>query len=100
MNRKLIAALGAALTPIVCIGETLEERDAGKTLDLLDRQIKECFDGLTGEQVSGLVVAYEPVWAIGTGRNATPAPGGRGAHAHSEPAAPVVRRRRRPSSAT
>ncbi len=81
VNRKLIAAMGAALTPIVCIGETLEERDAGKTLDLLDRQIKECFDGLTGEQVSGLVVAYEPVWAIGTGRNATPRQAGE-AHTH------------------
>ncbi len=81
VSRKLIAALGAGLTPIVCIGETLEERDAKQTLDVLDRQIKECLDGLTGEQVAGLVIAYEPVWAIGTGRNATPRQAGE-AHTH------------------
>ena len=71
VNRKLLAALGAQLTPIVCIGETLEERDRGVTLVVLDRQIKQGLDGLTGEQVGSLVLAYEPVWAIGTGRNAT-----------------------------
>ena len=72
VNRKLLAALAASLTPIVCIGETLEERDRGETLAVLDRQIKVGLDGLTGDQVGALVVAYEPVWAIGTGRNATP----------------------------
>jgi triosephosphate isomerase len=72
VNRKLVAALAAPLTPIVCIGETLEERDRGETLAVLDRQIKVGLDGLTGDQVASLVVAYEPVWAIGTGRNATP----------------------------
>jgi triosephosphate isomerase len=81
VNRKLGAALAASLTPIVCIGETLEERDAGQTLDVLDRQIKQGLDGLTADQVGALVVAYEPVWAIGTGRNATPAQAGE-AHAH------------------
>jgi triosephosphate isomerase len=72
VNRKLHAALSAQLTPIVCIGETLEERDRGVTLVVLDRQIKQGLDGLTGDQVGSLVLAYEPVWAIGTGRNATP----------------------------
>lgn len=81
VNRKLIAALGAQLTPIVCIGETLEERDASQTLDVLDRQIKQGLDGVTGDQIASLVIAYEPVWAIGTGRNATPAQAGE-AHAH------------------
>lgn len=81
VNRKLAAALAADLTPIVCIGETLEERDGGKTLDVLDRQIEAGLKGLTSTQVSGLVLAYEPVWAIGTGRNATPAQAGE-AHAH------------------
>jgi triosephosphate isomerase len=80
-NRKIIAAFGGGLTPIACIGETLEEREGGATLSVLDRQIKDGFDGLTAEQVAALVVAYEPVWAIGTGRNATPAQAGE-AHAH------------------
>jgi triosephosphate isomerase len=81
VNRKLAAALAADLVPIVCIGETLEERDGGKTLEVLDRQIKTGFDGTSAEQMAGLVIAYEPVWAIGTGRNATPAQAGE-AHAH------------------
>jgi triosephosphate isomerase len=73
VNRKTVAAIAAGLTPIVCIGETLEEREAGQMLTVLDRQIKDGLDRLTGEQVADLVVAYEPVWAIGTGRNATAA---------------------------
>jgi triosephosphate isomerase len=81
VNRKLLAAVGAQLTPIVCIGETLEERDASQTLSVLDRQIKVGLDGLTADQIAALVIAYEPVWAIGTGRNATPAQAGE-AHAH------------------
>ncbi len=72
VNRKLVATLGAQLTPIVCIGETLDERDRGETLAVLDRQIKQGLDGFTGDQVGSMVLAYEPVWAIGTGRNATP----------------------------
>jgi triosephosphate isomerase len=81
VNRRLRAALGAALIPIVCVGETLEERERNETLAVLDRQIKDGFDGITGEQVAGLVVAYEPVWAIGTGRTATSAQA-QEAHAH------------------
>ena len=81
VNRRLVAALGASLTPIVCIGETLEEREAEQTLPVLDRQIKDGLDGLTADQMASLVIAYEPVWAIGTGRNATPAQAGE-AHAH------------------
>jgi triosephosphate isomerase len=81
VNRKLNAVVAAHLTAIVCIGETLEERDAGETLNVLDRQIKQGLDGLTADQIGALVVAYEPVWAIGTGRNATPAQAGE-AHAH------------------
>jgi triosephosphate isomerase len=81
VNRRLIAALAAKLTPIVCIGETLQEREADMTLSVLDRQIRVGLDSMTGEQVGGLVIAYEPVWAIGTGRNATPEQAGE-AHAH------------------
>jgi triosephosphate isomerase len=81
VNRKLTAVLAADLTPIVCIGETLEERDAGQTLAVLDRQVAAGLAGLTPAQVASLVIAYEPVWAIGTGRNATPAQAGE-AHAH------------------
>jgi triosephosphate isomerase len=66
-----MAALGAQLAPIVCIGETLEERERNKTLAVLDRQIKDGLDRLTGGQIADLVIAYEPVWAIGTGRTAT-----------------------------
>ena len=81
VNLKLMAALGSQLTPSVCIGETLEERERDETLTVLDRQIKAGFDGLTGDQIASLVIAYEPVWAIGTGRNATPLQAGE-AHAH------------------
>jgi triosephosphate isomerase len=81
VNRKVMAALTGALTPIVCIGETLDERDRNETMAVLDRQIKGGLDGLTGDQIAGLVLAYEPVWAIGTGRNATPQQAGE-AHAH------------------
>jgi triosephosphate isomerase len=71
VNRKALAVLGAGLFPIVCVGETLEEREAGSTLEVLDRQIKQGLDGFTGDQIAALVVAYEPVWAIGTGLTAT-----------------------------
>ena len=81
VNRKVRAAITATLTPIVCIGETLQERDAGRTLDVLDRQIKGGLDGVTGSELAALVIAYEPVWAIGTGRTATPAQA-QDAHAH------------------
>src|SRR5688572_16865184 len=81
VNRKTLAALAAQLTAIVCIGETLEEREGNQTLAVLDRQIKQGLDGLNGDQIASLVIAYEPVWAIGTGRNATPEQAGE-AHAH------------------
>ena len=81
VNRKTRAVMDAELTPIVCIGETLEERDGGQTLTVLDRQLRGGFAELTGDQVASLVIAYEPVWAIGTGRNATPIEAGE-AHRH------------------
>ena len=81
VNRKVRAAIAASLIPIVCIGETLAEREAGATMSVLDRQIKAGFDAITGEQVGALVIAYEPVWAIGTGRTAT-ADQAQEAHAH------------------
>jgi len=81
VNKKIVAAIGADLTPIVCVGETLEERERNQTLAILDRQIKDGLDRLTAEQIADLVVAYEPVWAIGTGRNATAAQA-QEAHAH------------------
>ena len=81
VNRKVAAAIAADLTPIVCIGETLEEREAGETFNVLDRQVKDGLDRLASAQVADLVIAYEPVWAIGTGRTATAAQAGE-AHAH------------------
>jgi len=73
VNRKIGAALAADLTPIVCIGETLEEREAGSMLAVLDRQLKDGLDAISPDQIVELVIAYEPVWAIGTGRTATTA---------------------------
>ena len=81
VNRKLQATLAAGLIPIVCVGETEAQRGAGQTLAVLDQQLKEGIDGLTAEQLTPLVLAYEPVWAIGTGQNATPAQA-QEAHAH------------------
>jgi triosephosphate isomerase len=81
VNQKLHAALAAGLVPIVCIGETLEQRDAGQTLVVLDQQLQRGLDRATADHVASMVVAYEPVWAIGTGRNATPEQAGE-AHAH------------------
>jgi triosephosphate isomerase len=72
VNRKLKAALAAGLTPIVCVGETLAEREAGKTQEILSRQFRGGFAGLTAAEFSRIIIAYEPVWAIGTGRTATP----------------------------
>jgi triosephosphate isomerase len=72
VNRKLKAALAAGLIPIACVGETLEAREAGKTRDVLHRQFQGGFAGLTAPEFSRIIMAYEPVWAIGTGRTATP----------------------------
>ena len=71
VNKRTLTALKAGLTPIVCVGETLEERETGKTEEVLYRQIKEGLNGV--EDITALVVAYEPVWAIGTGKTATAA---------------------------
>lgn len=73
VNRKVRAALAAGLTPVVCVGEVLEERDAGRTLARIDEQLERGLAGLSREDVGRLVLAYEPVWAIGTGRTASPA---------------------------
>lgn len=72
VNRKLKAALGAGLLPIVCVGETLAERESGRTEEVLAWQFSRGFLGLTPPEFSRIMMAYEPVWAIGTGRTATP----------------------------
>jgi triosephosphate isomerase len=72
VNKKVHAALAAGLTPIVCVGETLAEREAGQTEAVIRRQFAGSLAGLTADQMLRLVIAYEPVWAIGTGKVATP----------------------------
>lgn len=71
VNEKVHAAFKHGLTPIVCVGETLEERDANKTKDVVTKQVKGGLKGLTDDQVKQTVVAYEPIWAIGTGKTAS-----------------------------
>jgi len=72
VNKKIRAALAAGLKVIVCVGETEQQRDEGRTEAVVERQVKEGLAGLEPEQMAGVVIAYEPVWAIGTGKNATP----------------------------
>lgn len=72
INHKVLAALAAGLTPIVCVGELLAEREQGQTRAVIRRQFDGSLAGLTPQQVGRLVIAYEPVWAIGTGKVATP----------------------------
>ena len=73
VRRKVGALLGAGLRPIVCVGETLAEREAGKTLEVVGRQVRAALADLPAEPLAALTLAYEPVWAIGTGKTATTA---------------------------
>jgi len=76
VNRKSAAAMASGLTPIVCVGETLFEREAGRAYDVVAAQVQGALVGFSAEQVRALMFAYEPVWAIGTGRSATPSQAG------------------------
>lgn len=71
VNLKTKAALDLGLTPIICVGESLEQREAGETESVVSKQVAEAFEGLTESEVEKTVVAYEPIWAIGTGKTAT-----------------------------
>ena len=71
VNKKIKAAFANELKPIVCVGETLEEREAGKTAEIITKQTELALEGLTNEQVESTIIAYEPIWAIGTGKTAT-----------------------------
>ena len=71
VNKKLKAAFANDLKPIVCVGETLEERESGKTAQIITKQTELALQGLTQEQVENTIIAYEPIWAIGTGKTAT-----------------------------
>ena len=71
VNKKIKAAFENGLKPIVCVGETLEQREAGTTIDIITNQTKLALEGLTDEQVARTIIAYEPIWAIGTGKTAT-----------------------------
>ena len=73
INKKIKASLEVGLKPIVCVGETLEEREADKTIEVIKTQLTGCFAGLNIEDMLNVTIAYEPVWAIGTGKNATAA---------------------------
>jgi triosephosphate isomerase len=73
VRKKTAALLAAGLSPIVCVGETLAEREAGRTLEVVDRQVRKGLAGFGAEQLGKITVAYEPVWAIGTGKTATTA---------------------------
>ncbi len=73
VRKKTAALLQAGLAPIVCVGETLAEREAGRTMAVVDRQVRQGLAGLSAEQLGKITVAYEPVWAIGTGKTATTA---------------------------
>jgi triosephosphate isomerase len=72
VGRKVTASIGGGLLPILCVGELLEERDAGRTEQVVERHLRTGLAGLSGEKMAAVTIAYEPVWAIGTGRTATP----------------------------
>lgn len=74
VNRKTLAALANGLIPIVCVGETLAENEAGQTAAIIERQVREGLKNLPVDKISAVVIAYEPVWAIGTGKACAPAP--------------------------
>ena len=71
VNKKIKAVFANGLKPIVCVGETLEQREAGKTVEIITKQTELALEGLTNEQVKNTIIAYEPIWAIGTGKTAT-----------------------------
>ena len=71
VNKKLIKALQVGLSPIVCVGETLEERESGETADVITNQVLKALEGLSKEDMLKTIIAYEPIWAIGTGKTAT-----------------------------
>ena len=71
VNKKIKAAFENGLKPIVCVGETLKQKEAGKTIEVITNQTKLALEGLTEEQVTNTIIAYEPIWAIGTGKTAT-----------------------------
>lgn len=71
VNKKIKSAFANELKPIVCVGETLEERETGKTAEIITKQTELALEGLTNEQVANTIIAYEPIWAIGTGKTAT-----------------------------
>jgi len=73
VRKKVGALLAAGIRPIVCVGETLAEREAGRTLEVVDRQVRAALSGLPSDPIAALTIAYEPVWAIGTGKTATTA---------------------------
>ncbi|HYO57884.1 triose-phosphate isomerase [Archangium sp.] len=73
VNKRTRAVLGAGMKPIICVGETLAEREANRTLEVVERQVSGALKGFQAAEVAGFVLAYEPVWAIGTGRTATSA---------------------------
>lgn len=75
INRKILAALEVGLKPILCVGERLEQREQGATVDVVGRQLAKGLEGVPADAAAGLTIAYEPVWAIGTGRTATPEQG-------------------------
>lgn len=72
LNKKVKSALKHGLTPVLCVGESLEEREAGNTFAKIENQLDKGLDGLTPDDILEVVIAYEPIWAIGTGKNATP----------------------------
>jgi len=76
VNKKVRTVFASEMTPIMCVGESLQERDTGQTEQKVEQQIRDGLAGVPGQQAAALVVAYEPIWAIGTGRNAEPGDAG------------------------